>query len=235
MNSLKLWIIGLVVLGLALAAGTTYSIVVNGQVAADKAIVVNGKTYVPLSALKALGVNSSLKGTTLTLSSAGGTPPAQAVAPGGTNQRAALEGCLGETLFNGIWRFTVRKLEPITENPNRLGWAVTVELRNGTKVATAPYRTGLESINLTLPGGNALEYDMSVGQTLTHHDLAQATGITVQLKYYFPMGTPAENLPRPEKLVMQFDPAKLWDSVRREGAVYTTPNPSFRVRLGCQK
>lgn len=65
--------------------------------AADKAIVVNGKTYVPLSVLKTLGVNSSLKGTTLTL---GETAANQT--PGGTNQRSSLEGCLGVTLFNGV-------------------------------------------------------------------------------------------------------------------------------------
>lgn len=53
--------------GMALAAGTTYSIVVGGQVAPDKAIVVNGKTYLPLSVLKELGIPYSLRGSTLTL------------------------------------------------------------------------------------------------------------------------------------------------------------------------
>ena len=75
----------------ALAAGLKYSLVVNGQVAPDQAIVVNGQTFVPLSALKLLGVQSSLKGSTLTL----GAQNAPATAPGGANQKASLEGCIG--------------------------------------------------------------------------------------------------------------------------------------------
>ena len=47
------------VLGLAVAAGSSYSLVVNGQVSSEKAIVVGGKTYVPLSVLKSFGVSSS--------------------------------------------------------------------------------------------------------------------------------------------------------------------------------
>jgi hypothetical protein len=221
-------------LGLAVAAGSSYSLVVNGQVSKEQAIVVSGKTYVPLSVLKSLGVASSLKGTTLTLGSQGGTP-SSSTAAGGANAREALEGCVGETLFNGVWRLKVLKLEPISRGENQPGWGVTVELRNGTKVKLAPYRTGLEGISLVLPDGNALEFDELNGQALTLNDLAQAAGITAQLKFYFPYGTPTENLPKPEKLVVQFDPGKLWDGVRKEGVAFTTPSPSFRVRLDCQK
>lgn len=223
---------------LALAASTTYNLVVNGQVSNERAIVVNGKTYVPLSVLKSLGVTSSLKGTTLTLGQTSGTP-GSTVTPsataGGANARAGLEGCVGETLFNGVWRLKVVKLEPISKGENQPGWGATVELRNGTKVTTAVYRTGLTGINLVLPNGNALAFDEYEGQAFTHNDLAQAAGVTVQLKFYFPAGTPAKDLPRPEKLVVQFDPAKLWEGVRKEGVAFTTPSPSLRVRLDCQK
>lgn len=220
-------------LGLAVAAGSSYSIVVNGQVSSEQAIVVSGKTYVPLSVLKSLGVNSSLKGTTLTLGNSSANP-GQSTA-GGTNQRASLEGCINETLFNGVWRLTVKSIEPITRSETVPGWGVTVELRNGTKVTTAVYRTGLTSINLVLPNGNPLAFDEYDGQAFTRNDLAQAAGVTTQLKFYFPSGTPAQDLPRPEKLVVQFDPAQLWEGVRKEGVAFTTPSPSFRVRLDCQK
>ena len=226
--------VGLVLLGAAVAASTSYSLVVNGQVVSDKAIVVNGKTYVPLSALKSLGVASSLKGTTLTLGNQGSTQPSS-TASGGANARAALEGCVGETLFNGVWRLKVLKLEPISKGENQPGWGVTVELRNGTKVTTAVYRTGLTGINLVLPNGNALTFDEYEGQSFTHNDLAQAAGVTTQLKFYFPSGTPAKDAPRPEKLVVQFDPAKLWEGVRKEGVAFTTPTPSLRVKLDCTK
>jgi hypothetical protein len=79
---------------LALAARVNYSVIVNGQVSSERAIVVSGKTYVPLALLKSLGVSSSLKGTTLTLgnSSAGGSSvqTSSSVTPGGANQRAYL-------------------------------------------------------------------------------------------------------------------------------------------------
>ena len=40
----------------ALAAGLKYSLVVNGQVAPDQAIVVNGQTFVRLCCLNRVGV-----------------------------------------------------------------------------------------------------------------------------------------------------------------------------------
>jgi hypothetical protein len=230
--------VGLVLLGAAVAASTSYSLVVNGQVSNERAIVVNGKTYVPITVLKSLGVTSGLKGTTLTLGNSSGTSGSTAApttTAGGANARAGLEGCVGETLFNGVWRLKVVKLEPISKGENQPGWGVTLELRNGTKVTTAVYRTGLTGINLVLPNGNALTFDEYEGQAFTHNDLAQAAGVTTQLKFYFPSGTPAKDAPRPEKLVVQFDPAKLWEGVRSAGVAFTTPTPSLRVKLDCTK
>ena len=103
--------------GLALAASVNYSVVVNGQVSPSPAIVVNGQTYVPLSVLKSLGIPSKLKGVTLTL----GTGAAPATSPGGANQRASLEGCIGETLFNGVWRLKVTKIERIVKDSTTPG------------------------------------------------------------------------------------------------------------------
>ena len=48
-------------LGIAVAAGSSYSLIVNAQVSNEKAIVVGGKTYVPLALLKSLGIASSAK------------------------------------------------------------------------------------------------------------------------------------------------------------------------------
>ncbi|MGI8748828.1 MAG: hypothetical protein ACR2J4_10845 [Deinococcus sp.] len=220
---------------LALAAGANYSVIVNGQVAPDQAIVVNGKTYVPLSALKLLGLNSSLKGTTLTL----GAQANGATVPGGSSQRASLEGCVRETLFNGVWRLTVKKVEPIGPNVGLgPGWGVTVELRNGTRTKTNIHDAGLTSTDLVMPDGNTLKLDEhDAEEKLIFKDVIQAGGITYQLKFHVEdTKTPASSIPRPAKLIMQLDPRRMTAGYLREaGVAYTTPTPSFRVNLTCQK
>ena len=233
---MKMILLGLAVFStLALAAGLNYSIIVNGQVVPDQAIVVDGKTYVPLSALRALGVPSSLKGSTLTL----GTGAAPATTPGGANQRASLEGCVGETLFNGVWRMTVKKVEPIGPNVGLgPGWGVTVEVRNGTKVKTQMHDTGLTSVDLVMPDGNTLKLEEhDAEEKLTRKDVIQAGGITYQLKFHVEdTKTLAASIPRPAKLIMQLDPKRMTAGyLRTAGVTYTTPTPSFRVNLTCQK
>ncbi|GBF06101.1 hypothetical protein DAERI_070099 [Deinococcus aerius] len=227
--------------GLALAAGTQYSIIVGGQVAPDKAIVVNGQTYVPLSALKLLGINSTLKGTTLTLGSAA---TAANQTPGGANQRPSLEGCLGETLFNGIWRLKVTRLEAIKRDPGTPleapGWGLTVELRNGARGTLSPTDTGVsgtgEGIQLALPDGRTLNVDPLDVQGLTFASLPQGGVVIRQLKFYS-SGTDPARAQKPVKFLFQINPKGFEDAIRRRagGASYTTPTPSFRVRLDCQR
>lgn len=222
---------------LALAAGTTYSIVVNGQVAADKAIVVNGKTYLPISVLKELGIDYSLKGTTLTL---GNPAPANQTA-GGANQRASLEGCLGETLFNGIWRFKATKLEPIVKDAGTPletpGWGVTVELRSGAKEMVQPVFTGVrdQGIQVAFDDAQTLTADALDVQKLTFANLPPGGVVTHQLKFWYRYDTPKDQIKTPTKLLFEINTKGFENSIRASGAGYTTPTPSLRVRLDCQK
>ncbi len=220
---------------LALAAGLNYSVVVNGQVAPDQAIVVGGKTYVPLSALKLLGVQTSLRGNTLTLGAQG----APTAAPGGANQRASLEGCVGETLFNGVWRFTVRKVEAIGADVGLgPGWGVTVELRNGTTTKTSLLDTGLTSIDLVQPDGNTFVFEeRTAEEPFLYKAVTQAGGVTYQLRFHVQDArAEAASVPRPTKLTVQIDPKRLTAGYLIAGKVaYSTPTPSFRVNLDCQK
>ena len=220
---------------LALAAGLNYSVVVNGQVASDQAIVVGGKTYIPLSALKLLGVQSGLKGNTLTL----GAQAAPTTAPGGANQRASLEGCMGETLFNGVWRFTTKKVEAIGADVGLgPGWGVTVELRNGTGTKTSLHDTGVTSIELVQPDGNTFEFEVhDAEEKFLYRELTQAGGVTYQLRFHVPDArAAAASVPRPSKLIVQIDPKRLTAGYLVAGKVtYMTPTPSFRVNLDCQK
>jgi hypothetical protein len=218
-------------LAIAMAAGSSYSLIVNAQVSNEKAIVVGGKTYVPLAVLKSLGIASSLKGTTLTLSNTGGNPASSATA-GGTNQRASLEGCIGETLFNGVWRLTVNATKPISRyNGQQSGYNLNLEWKNGTKATTNALNTGIKSLNLVLEDGTVLQSEDV--QSLTNKSLPQGAGIALDLAFYAESGTPADKLSRPAKFLVEVDPKVLANT--GVSVAYSTPNPSFRVRLDCQK
>jgi len=217
------------------AAAQKYALVVNGQVAPAQALVVGGQTYVPLSALKLLGIPSSLKGNTLTL----GTGTAPATAPGGANSRTALEGCVGDTLFNGVWRLTVRKVERIGADAGYgPGWGVTVELRNGTPTKTSLQDTGLEAIELVGADGNTFVFQERAAQEpLIYKSATQAGGITYQLRFHAQDSrAPASSVPAAAKLVVSLNPRKMTAGYLKEGRVaYTTPAPSFRVWLDCSQ
>jgi hypothetical protein len=211
---------------LALAA-TTYRVTVNGQPSPDAAIVVNGKTYVPLSVLELLGVPVVQQGATLAL----GAPAAPRAAPGGANQRASLEGCIGETLFNGVWRLTVKAARPISRyNGQQPGYSLSLEWKNGTPQTIDALNTGVKAVTLVLADGSTLESDNV--QALLYKKLPQGAGIPLDLPFYFAgSARPAPALAPPSKLLVEINPAGAAPS----GVAYTTPTPSFRVRLDCQK
>jgi hypothetical protein len=219
-------------LGITLAAGSSYSLIVNAQVSNEKAIVVGGKTYVPLAVLKSLGIASSLKGTTLTLSNSASSSSTASVTAGGTNQRASLEGCIGETLFNGVWRLTVTATKPISRyNGQQSGYNLNLEWKNGTKTTTNALNTGIKSLNLVLEDGTVLQSEDV--QTLTNKSLPQGAGVALELAFYAESGTPADKLSKPAKFLVEIDPKVLVNT--GVSVAYNTPNPSFRVRLDCQK
>ena len=210
----------------ALAAGLNYSVIVNGQVAPDQAIVVGGKTYVPLSVLKLLGVPSSLKGSTLTL----GAAATVGVAPGGANQRASLEGCIGETLFNGVWRLTVNSVKPVTRyNGQQKGYSLNLTWKNGTARTIDALNTGVKAITLALVDGNTLTSENE--QALKYKSLPQAAGTTLELPFWADSAQTAAGLGQPSKLLMEIAAG----GGATSGVTYTAPNPSFRVRLDCSR
>ncbi|MEW6422690.1 MAG: hypothetical protein AB1511_13330, partial [Deinococcota bacterium] len=213
MSSSKRFLAALSLLtGLALAAGTEYNIIAGGQVVPDRAIVVNGRTYVPLSALKLLGISSSLKGSTLTLGAQQAPAPSAGVAPGGANQRASLEGCLGETLFNGIWRLRATKLEAIKRDPGTPaeapGWGLTVELRNGARGTLIPAAdTGVRGNSmLAFADAQTLSVEPLSEQKLTFANLPQGGVVTAQLRFYYPYDIDRAKVQKPVKFLFEIDP-----------------------------
>jgi hypothetical protein len=225
-------IVFVIMLGIALGTGSSYTLVINSQTSKETAIVVGGKTYVPLAVLKSFGIASSLKGTTLTLSNTASSSSTASVTAGGTNQRASLEGCIGETLFNGVWRLTVNATKPISRyNGQQSGYNLNLEWKNGTKTTTNALNTGIKSLNLVLEDGTVLQSEDV--QNLTNKSLPQGAGVALDLAFYAESGTPADKLSRPAKFLVEVDPKVLANT--GVSVAYSTPNPSFRVRLDCQK
>ena len=201
------------------------TVVLNGQVAPDSAIVVNGKTYVALSVLDLLGVKTSLKGSTLTL----GAQTAPAISPGGADQRASLEGCLNETLFNGVWRLTVNGVKAINRfNGQQAGYSLNVEWKNGNTKTINALNTGVKAITLVLDNGNTLDAENE--QDLKYKNLPQAAGTSLALMFWASSAQTTAGLGKPSKMLIEIHPSG-YDS----GVTYSSKTPSFRVKLDCQK
>lgn len=240
MNKIVLGFFGLVVLGFAIAASTAYKLVINGQAASTSAIVVNSKTYVPLEALQKSGVKSNLTGGTLSLTLPGGSSAgasagtaAATTAAGGSNQLQALEGCVGETLFNGVWRFKVTKFEQ-GDVDGKSGWILSVEMRNGTTSPQFVYGTGFSNTNdsysLAVADGNTGVWRTNyILNDFADRTVPQAGLFTYQFKFWpEPSATPDQLQEKPTKFIMRID-------AKRSSAKYSVPDPSFRVKLDCQK
>ncbi|MFK7604145.1 hypothetical protein ACI3L1_18265 [Deinococcus sp. SM5_A1] len=229
-------------LGSVALAAVNYSLVVNGQVAARPAVVMNGEPYVPLSALKLLGVTGTVKGNTLTLALGSAGTPAQSAA-GGANQITALEGCINQTLFNGIWRVKVVSLDPLnssdTWSPDTPGWAVKLEVRNGAQKTTSLMNTGFGASSggsqpaLVLADGSTLAMNDSDFLTPWSRAVLQGGVNTFTLRFAYPRGTTeaqAQAL-KPTKFILQIN-GKLpaYAEVK-----YSIPDPSLRINLSCKK
>lgn len=233
--NIRFAVLALVLAGFAVAQSSGYRLVVSGQVSSEKAIVVKGRTYVPLSALKTLGVSSSLKGNTLTLRNAS----SQTSSAGGTVQRASLEGCLGEQLFNGVWRVRVSKLSRISKDGGTPGWGLTLELRNGSRSTLIATDAGIDGtgkgIQVAFDDATTLNVDPYDVQKLTYASLPPGGSAVHQLKFYYPSGTVPDAVKTPTKFLLEVDPKGIGFTPSQQGVAYTVPNPGFRVRLDCQK
>lgn len=205
----------------ALAQTVSYRLTINGKGYSSTALVVRGETYVPLKALQAAGVRSSVAGGMLTLTLPGSAPPAS----GGSLAVAALEGCLNEWLFNGIWR--VRATDPRKTGADRNGMTYRVEFRNGTqKSGFAPSGTGFAGINLALDDGTTVRA-VNVND-LSDPPYLQGAAQAQTLEFFW------ENTARtPRKLIVLFDPK---DPLYASSEVkFSVPNPSLRVDVTCRK
>jgi hypothetical protein len=223
----------LLLLALAPGFAQDYTLTIGGQPTPEAAITVDGKIYVPLTALEGAGVRVVLEGANLSLR----FPGVQIT--GGSDQLPALEGCMGTDFFNGVWRFKVHSLEPLMDD--RPGWALDVEVRNGYGETLQPVFTGFsadaERMQLVLPNNTPLEMTISdtlAGQGLSFANVPPGGVWRGTLRFHHPIGTPPEEAERPVKLLVQINPDGVaWGVQGVEGVSYAVEHPSFRVDLTC--
>jgi hypothetical protein len=232
---MKKWLLaGFGSLGLALAADTTLKLTINGKASSTPAIVVAGKTYLPLDALEKAGLKVVRSNGALAVTLPGASP-----AVGGANERASLEGCLGEQLFNGVWRIKASKLERANKDTDVPGWGLTLEVRNGSKATITPVDAGVDptgqGIQLAFDDATTIPVDPYEVQKLTFASLPPGGAVTQQLKFYYPFGTKEDAVKTPVKFLLEINPKLIGDSTRAKGVAFSVPNPSLRIRLDCQK
>lgn len=235
-KTVKALVIFALFLTVAYAATTTYKLVINGKNVSGQAIVVNGQTYVPLAALKAAGVQSNLATGTLSLTLPGASQAmaGNTNAAGGANQLNALEGCIGQTLFNGVWRFKVTKLEQ-GDIDGRPGWLMNVEMRNGVTKPLSPYSSGFSNTNdsysfATADGNTGVWKTYYILNDFVAKDVPQGGMFTYQFKIFpDPAATEDQLKNPPTKFILRIDPKRLGFKE------YTVPDPSFRIDLTCNK
>ncbi|MFN3265576.1 MAG: hypothetical protein ACK41E_01940 [Deinococcales bacterium] len=216
------------VVALAQTVQRTLNVVVAGKSVAGKAVVVQNETYVSLKALSALGIRGSASGNTLTLSAA---------TQGGANQVGAVEGCLGQDLFNGMLRLKVlaiSRLETLPEWGNWKGWAIQIEAKNGTSERLQPQDMGLQMASIVRANGSLLAANGTGVETrdwdkLRYADLLPGASINHFIKFIDNDSAPDA---LPTKLVLDVDVAKVKPKIN---AKFNVKEPSFRIDLTCKK
>ncbi len=209
--------------GLALAQSIqkTLDLRVNGA-NAGKAYVIAGQSYVPVSALKPFNLQATQSGNTLSLG-----------VQGGANQLGAVEGCLNETLFNGVVRLTVKSIEEITYI-GRPTWGLTIEVRNGLSKEFKLIDAGSNTNGLFIAtaDGNPRSFGISAPENeaakeLIYKAVPAGGSIVYQLKFPTLIGA---SEPKPTKFIMGFDKTKALKEIK-----FAVADPSFRVNLECSK
>ncbi|WP_161881172.1 hypothetical protein [Deinococcus alpinitundrae] len=231
-----------------LAPASAQTLILNGNVSADKTVVVGGKTYVPLSALSSLGIQVSTGSgvTSLTGGKAVATAPSTTTAAtpnngaGGANQKASVSGCLNEWLFDGVWRMRVTKVQPTVNSGrgDRPAWGVTVEVKNGTTQTLKMSENGIDynnAINLSFPDGSSMgSAARSAWQDKVYTKLPQGVGTVHQFIIDPDDSMTLAQLQANPPSKFLFEVVKKVDSSAK-GVGFTVPDPSFRVDLSCKK
>jgi hypothetical protein len=219
--------------GAALAQQVSQNLLlsINGKNSSDKAVILGGKTYYPESALKTLGVTIKRTGSKIALTSKG--------VAGGANQMAALEGCVGETLFNGALRVKLHGFEAFQKDGKASGWTADLEFRNGTQQVGNLYGFGsVGGSSWYIAYDDASTYPFYItGSNGVDGARDIPPGSSYRTKFNIEPDTsnqrdlPFDATRKPVKLLLGFSKSGASNDVQK----LLTADPSFRIRLDCKK
>ncbi|GAC1413743.1 MAG: hypothetical protein NVSMB64_24020 [Candidatus Velthaea sp.] len=162
------------------------------------------------------------------ISATASTPPPA----GGANQRPSVEGCIGETLFNGIWRLKVlsSQLQSNPDDSDSKNWAVALELRNAKNAQNSPGDSGFQDYPQLAFGDETLDMETTTAKVQYQKAIYYKSlppGGVARTTLWFRLGD--ENAQKtPTKLLISIKPVEYG---KKFG--YTVPDPSFRVKLDC--
>jgi hypothetical protein len=167
------------------------------------------------------------------------------VPAGGAMQRPSVEGCMNTWLFNGVWRLQVlgvTKGGSFTSDGDT-GYAVRVQLRNGTKKQIYVKGSGFagqrnRNINLVMSDDTTYPVATNGSYTTAYDALISSTvppGAAVNATFDFVVPKAAlDGSATPKKLLVEVDRQAIFPD-ERSSVKYSTADPSFRVKLDCDK
>jgi hypothetical protein len=151
-----------------------------------------------------------------------------------SNIPTQLEGCLNQTLFNGVWQLKARTLERIP----KIGWGLTLKVRNGSHTTIMPIEAGIggTGTGIRMTGqARSLKVDSFDVATLTAKNLLPNAAVTGQLEFHDPYGKVIDISNNPTRFLLEVDPKRMDEATREKGVTFNVPQPGFVIRLDCKK
>ena len=157
-------------------------------------------------------------------------------AAGGAMQRSSVEGCVGDKLFDGVWRVQVLSVDTAAsynDGTQSSGIGVKIQVKNGTGKEMSPDQTGFSDINgrgidLVYDNDNSANLANAGGYTANLLDKSLAPGAGSTITLYFPYDS--DKTAKPSKLLIAVDPKS---PNNYKHVSYSTKSPSFRIHLDC--
>jgi hypothetical protein len=157
---------------------------------------------------------------------------------------ASLEGCLNQTLSNGVWKVKAHQLiksYPITGDTNFPGWSVTLEITNQSTTTIMLADGGFSDtgfdIQIAFADAKVLRSESYDVQNLTFASLPKNGSISHVVDFLYPYPTPKDlDLSKPPtELLIGNSSSKISAKLKSKGVKFNTNLPGFKIDLTCSK
>ncbi|MBV8282942.1 MAG: hypothetical protein JO347_12895, partial [Candidatus Eremiobacteraeota bacterium] len=161
---------------------------------------------------------------------------AAAQAQGGSTQVAAVQGCMNQSISNGLWRVKVTAIGPDMGNDNaaQIGWMITEEWTNLFTRPLAPGDANVTDQQLVFASGNSAASSDSVGTSASFAQLSLKTlspNAPFSYQQRFRPGA-FDATDKPVRLLLTFNATA---QNQRIGAPHYKSPANFRIDLTCSK